>query len=814
MPSILLLSNGKARRFALCAALLFLAVQVHVQAQTGVKINEVFANNATFQSADGSVSDWVELFNTTAAAVDISNASLTDDPAKPRKWVVPAGVSIPANGFRTILLDAGRAPSLAAEPLLNAGFSLKANGDGIYFFAKGVGGLVLDNILFGIQITTHSIGRVPDGTDNWKLTVPSPSAANTAATLGSPSALRVNEWLADESSGDDWFELFNGDTLPVALGGLYLTDTDTIRNQYLIPALSYIGTGQDGFTRFWAANTPDQGANHTNFKLSPAGEAIGIYNRVGVQIDLVKFGQQTKDVSQGRLPDGTANIVFFSGTTSPGEPNYLAFPGLIVNELLSHTDPPLEDAVEFLNTTAAPIDIGGWYLSNKKSELKRYKVPAGTIVPAQGFKVFYEKDFNFSNPVSPFNFNSAHGDEVYLAQADVDGRLTGYRVSEIFESAENGVSFGRYNTSVSGDYKFVAMSRRSFGADNPANQEEFRTGTGRPNPAPRVGPIVINEIMFHPKSAVVTDDNILDEYIELKNITSSSVPLYDPLHPENKWRLQNGLKFDFPGTPSIPPFGYALLVSFNPAVDTAQLASFKSKFTVPAGVQIFGPWVGKIANSGDSLELYKPDPPQLPPHPDAGYVPYIRGDKVNFSDVAPWPSGADGTGLSLQRKNANIFGNDPKNWQTANPTAGAGNSADVVDSDGDGMPDVWELANGFNPFDPSDASRDSDRDGFTNLQEYAAGTDPRSSASRLRIESFTPAVGTIPAKLQFVAVAGKSYSVQVRNDFSIVNGLPADPWHKLVDVDPQAQTGTFEVSDPKSPTHTERYYRVVTPAAD
>lgn len=50
-----------------------------------------------------------------------------------------------------------------------------------------------------------------------------------------------------------------------------------------------------------------------------------------------------------------------------------------------------------------------------------------------------------------------------------------------------------------------------------------------------------------------------------------------------------------------------------------------------------------------------------------------------------------------------------------------------TDTDGDGMPDSWELANGFNPFDPADADGDADQDGLSNRQEAALGTDPRSS---------------------------------------------------------------------------------------
>jgi hypothetical protein len=47
-----------------------------------------------------------------------------------------------------------------------------------------------------------------------------------------------------------------------------------------------------------------------------------------------------------------------------------------------------------------------------------------------------------------------------------------------------------------------------------------------------------------------------------------------------------------------------------------------------------------------------------------------------------------------------------------------------VDSDGDGMPDDWEIQYGLNPHDPSDAATDLNGNGLSNFMDYTCGLDP------------------------------------------------------------------------------------------
>ncbi len=634
---------------------------------TGPRFNELMArNDSAVVNSWGEASDWVELYNPGPGTFDLSGMSLSLDQLEPGQWVFPAGTSLAAGGYLVLWCDGSRAASTASSADLNTGHSLDSNSGGAYLFNRT--GQVVDYVEYGCQIRDQSIGCAGQG---WGLLAnPTPGAANSeVAALGVVANVRFNEWEAQPSSGDDWFELYNLDARPVDLGGLYLTDDPSLAGvtQFAIAPLSFIAG--HGWAVWKADGHPGNGRNHVNFKLDGWGESLRLYSSDQVLLDAVDFGVQQAGVSEGRLPDGGGAIVAFPATPTPEQGNFLPLTGVVINEVLTHTDPPLEDAIELANLTADPVNIGGWYLSDSQNQLLKFRIPDETVIPAGGFMVFYQCQFDPEPGVFPsFALDSAHGEGVYLSATDAGGNLTGYRTGVEFGAAENGVSVGRYTNSTG--VEFVALSQRTLGMDSPATLAHFRAGTGLPNAYPQVGPVVINELMYQPVTVGISNltENPNEEFIELYNLSTNSVALFDPNNPGHTWKLRGGIAFAFPMGTVLEAQSHLLVVGFDPMADPAALAAFRARYDVDVATTVVGPFQGPLSNAGGSIELYKPDAPS--PAPEAGFVPWILADRVNYGITAPWPAAAAGGGASLQRRVASAFGNDALNWMADPPTAG------------------------------------------------------------------------------------------------------------------------------------------------
>ena len=124
----------------------------------------------------------------------------------------------------------------------------------------------------------------------------------------------------------------------------------------------------------------------------------------------------------------------------------------------------------------------------------------------------------------------------------------------------------------------------------------------------------------------------------------------------------------------------------------------------------------------------------------------------------------------------------------------------MLDTDGDGLHDWWEIAHGTN-WKVADAYADPDHDGMLNLQEFLAGTDPQDPQSRLVLNAGLISPGSV--SLQFLAASNHSYSIVYKNSLGDLS------WSKFVDVPARETNWLSSVVDATDVTN--RFYRLVTP---
>ncbi len=299
-------------------------------------INEVQAENLTglFDSY-GERDPWIEIYNPSTNIVSLDGLFLSGNYSNLTHWAFPPGASIGPTQFLVVFCDGQ--PLQTSNTEYHTSFRLPAS-SGSVFLSQTNGALasillnptnrlpVLDYVNYEALSANHSYGSFPDGQpfDRFEFLYVTPRGTNDGRAA--PLAVFINEWMAantntviDPADGDheDWFEIYNPGTNTVDLTGYYLTDTLADKFKYLITTNGPHTIGPHGHLLVWADNETGQNTSggvprtdlHVNFQLAKAGEAIGLFAANGAQIDAITFTNQTDDISQGRCPDGSTNII-------------------------------------------------------------------------------------------------------------------------------------------------------------------------------------------------------------------------------------------------------------------------------------------------------------------------------------------------------------------------------------------------------------------------------------------------------------------------------------------------------------------------
>jgi hypothetical protein len=257
----------------------------------------------------------------------------------------------------------------------------------------------------------------------------------------------INEFLASNVTIDadiydfddysDWIELYNAENVAVDISGFFLTDDLDNPSRWKIPSGTIIKA--KSFIRFWADGYNDVPGKtyrrsyypfypfttkyyHLSFKLSRAGETIGLFDPIGKMMDSVRFDYQLPDVSMGRQPDGSPNWVYF-GEPTPVAANIAT--GTIHTEFAENPDISLQSGfytgIQIVSITVNANDAEIRYTldgsrPNSTSELYtsplqisqttvlRVRVFQPDRLPSQMITRTYFIDENFSLPVVSISF--------------------------------------------------------------------------------------------------------------------------------------------------------------------------------------------------------------------------------------------------------------------------------------------------------------------------------------------------------------------------------------------------------------------------
>lgn len=193
----------------------------HLSPKKDLIINELSATNSTIQAdLNGDYDDWVEVYNSSDVAVNLSDYHLSDESGNLIKWSFPNFILQPDSYFIVWCDDQ------TGQSGVHANFKLSSAGEGLYL-ADNLGFLV-DYVEYPPQTTDITYGRLPNGTGPFKFLYPTFGTINTTAVgIGENQDVVRNELIIYPNPTTDFVNLqfsnsTNADLMILDLNGKIL----------------------------------------------------------------------------------------------------------------------------------------------------------------------------------------------------------------------------------------------------------------------------------------------------------------------------------------------------------------------------------------------------------------------------------------------------------------------------------------------------------------------------------------------------------------------------------------------------------------
>ncbi len=178
--------------FAFCLAMVMHASLSNAQ---GLVINEVvYSNKASLLDSDGESPDWIELYNSDNATLNLDGYMLTDDTTKETFWTLPEYEMAP--GTYLVVFASGKNSTDISE--LHANFKLKMLKENLYLLDPS--GAIIDKVNAQCVPTDLSFGLTTDGGENKSVLTPTPGTSNDTASQHTINYQR-DSLIIDKPSG-------------------------------------------------------------------------------------------------------------------------------------------------------------------------------------------------------------------------------------------------------------------------------------------------------------------------------------------------------------------------------------------------------------------------------------------------------------------------------------------------------------------------------------------------------------------------------------------------------------------------------------